>query len=145
MEREKLEDAVFFKNAYFNEIRQLPNRTNVEILIGEQIERSHRHEKPFLITTIEYLNYDENSVVELSNLISESIRDEDILAHIENRVFLILFNEYLEDKNFTILLRRFQKKLAEHKKFQVEIGKSNYPKDSQTASGLIDEAKKHIQ
>jgi len=138
-------DSVLIKNAYFNHITNLPNRTNIEIVIAEQIERSNRHDKPFLLTTIKFLNYNEDLVVEFSNLILGSIRDEDILAHIEKNVFLVLFNEYLEEKNFTILLRRFQKNLGESHKFQVEIGKSKYPDDSKNVSGLIDEAKKHIQ
>lgn len=138
-------DSVLIKNAYFNQITKLPNRTNIEIVIGEQMERSNRHDKPFLLTTIKYLNYDKEMVIEFSNLILGSIRDEDILAHIEDNVFLVLFNEYLEEKNFTILLRRFQKNLGENRKFQVEIGKSKYPDDSKNVSGLINEAIKHVQ
>ena len=138
-------DAVLIKNAYFNEITQLPSKTNIEIIVNEQIDRVKRHEKSFLVATVELLNYDKESVIEFSDLLLSTIRDEDMLAHIEDNLFLIVFNEYLEEKNFVILRRRLDTKLAQEKKFAIAIGKSKYPDDSQTVSGLIDKAKKQIQ
>jgi GGDEF domain-containing protein len=145
LQEREVGDALLIKNAYFNELTQLPNRNNVEIMINEQIDRSKRHEKQFLVATIELLNYDKDKIVEFSNLILDSIRNEDILAHIEDNLFLIVFNEYLEEKNFVVLRRRFDSKIAKEKKFAIAIGKSKYPNDSETVSGLIDRAKKQIQ
>jgi GGDEF domain-containing protein len=139
--RERLEgDAALIKSAYFNEITQLPNKNNIEIVIGEQIDRSHRHEKPFLVTVIKVLNYNKDTILELSNRIVTCTRDEDIVGHIEDDTFLILFNEYLEEENYSILYERMKKSFSKDDIYDVIIGKSQYPEDSKSVSGLIEEA-----
>lgn len=138
-------DALLIKNAYFDKITQLPNRNNAEIMVEEQLARSKRHKKHFLMATIKLLNYSEESIVEFSKLIEETLRSEDILTHIGKNEFLIIFNEYLEEKNFIILRRRFEAKIAKEKKFAIEIGKSKYPDDSESVTELIEKASKQIQ
>ena len=138
-------DAALIKNAYFHKLTQLPNKKNIEIIIHEQIERSKRHDKSFLVAVIEVLNYQEEKITTLSHIIQESLRDEDIVAHIEENLFLVLFNEYLEEDNFSILLHRLQRNIHESKEFHVAIGKSQYPRDAQDVNGLIYEAKRHIK
>jgi len=138
-------DAFLIKKAYFDKITQLPNRNNAEIIVAEQLERSMRHKKHFLLATVKLLNYDKDKIVEFSKLIQDSIRGEDILTHIEKNEFLIVFNEYLEDKNFVVLRRRFDAKIAKAKEFAIEIGKSKYPDDAQSVAELMEKASKQIQ
>lgn len=139
------EDASLIKNAYFHKLTELPNRKNIEIVMNEQIDRSKRHDKAFLVVALEVRDYQEEKIVKLSNLIVTSLRDEDMVAHIEDNLFLILFNEYLEEQNFSLILNRLQRNIQEDKEFHVSIGKAHYPKDAQDANGLIYEAKNHIK
>ena len=138
-------DAVLIKNAYFHRLTQLPNRKNIEIIINEQIERAKRHDKTFLLAAIEVLDYKEEKIVGLSRIITQTLRDEDIVAHIEDNLFLIVFNEYLEEKNFTILLHRLQRNIQASKEFHIAIGKAQYPEDAQDVNSLIYEVKNHLK
>jgi diguanylate cyclase (GGDEF)-like protein len=142
-------DKLLIKQAYFNPITELPNRTNIEIVVAEQIDRSRRHDKSFVVGIVIIENYDAKFIRAASNLILESLRDEDILAHISDETFLILFNEYLEESNFDIILRRmktkFDKKLTNEEgnsmNLKVLIGHSIYPEDASTIDDLIRAAK----
>ena len=138
-------DELLIKNAYFNKFTNLPNRSNIDIVIHEQIERSKRHNKAFMVAVIEMLDYDEDKIVTLSNLIVDSLRDEDVVAHIENNLFLVLFNEYLEDENLPLLLQRLQRTLHKSKEYHVAIGKAHYPEDAEDVNSLIEMAKKDIK
>jgi len=142
-------DQLLIKQAYFNPITELPNRTNIKIVVSEQIDRSRRHDKSFVIGIVIIQNYNEKFIRAASNLILESLRDEDVLAHISENTFLILFNEYLEESNFDIILRRmktkFDKKLTNEEgdsmNFKVLLGHSIYPEDASSIDDLIDAAK----
>jgi len=145
LKNRKRGDAALIRNAYFNEVTELPNRNNIEIIINEQIERSQRHNKTFLVVSIEVLNYDVDTILEFSDIVVDTLRNEDIVAHIDERIFVVLFNEYLEEKNFKILYKRLMENINAAKKFKVAVGKSKYPDDGDDASGLIEAAKRHIQ
>ena len=141
-------DKLLIKQAYFHPITELPNRTNIDIVIGEQIDRSQRHEKPFLISVLKIRNYDVNFIYKISTLLLEALRDEDILAHTKDDTFVIVFNEYLEEENFAILVERIQKIFTqsilnekdERQKVEISMGHCKYPQDATSISSLIDEA-----
>ncbi|MBN2817255.1 MAG: hypothetical protein JXQ67_11275 [Campylobacterales bacterium] len=134
-------DAELIKQAYFNQITMLPNANNAEIVLSEQIERAKRRDKDFLVTTVALLNYSDELVVELSNIIVEVLRNEDFVAHIENSKFLLIFNEYLEDKNYALVLGRLKESITQHKKFEVSIKSVIYPKDFDSFETLLETLK----
>ena len=141
-------DGMLIKQAYFNPVTELPNRTNIEVVIGDQIDRSHRHEKPFLVAVLIVKEYKGEFIRSISDTLVTTFRDEDILAHIEDDTFVVVFNEYLQETNFEILLQRinavFDKKITneenESMKVELAIGHSKYPDDAVSISGLIEEA-----
>ncbi|WP_321778274.1 diguanylate cyclase domain-containing protein [Sulfurimonas sp.] len=113
--------------------------------------------KYFLLAVVKVMNFQEvklrneqranEFIVEVGDRLLESIRDEDMLSHISQNGFLIVFNEYLEDKNSDILFERilnaFKEPFVDAKgsiKIDIKIGKSTYPKDSEDSAGLINEA-----
>ncbi len=151
--------ASLIKRAYFDHITELPNRTNIDMIIGEQISRTQRHKKTFLLAVVKVMNYHEielrskeraqDLIVETGERLLESIRNEDMLSRITENGFVIVFNEYLEDENSDIIFQRinnaFQKKLQHEKgstDIKIKIGKSRYPDDGVDAEGLINEAKR---
>jgi diguanylate cyclase (GGDEF)-like protein len=142
-------DQLLIKQAYFNPITELPNRINIEIVVSEQIDRSRRHDKSFVVAVVIVQNYNEKFIRDISNLIIESLRDEDIVAHITDDTFLILFNEYLEENNFDIILRRMKtkfdkkltNKLGDSMNCKVKMGHSIYPDDASSIENLIALAK----
>ncbi len=42
--------SILIKKAYYNPVTELPNRSNIDIVISEQISRAHRHKKIFFIS-----------------------------------------------------------------------------------------------
>jgi len=150
-------ESLLVKKAYFNPITELPNRSNIDIVISEQICRAARHKKSFLVAVIRVINYHdiklrskeraEELIVEVSDRILDSIRNEDTLSHITENGFLIVFNEYLEEENSDILFNRinnaFKEKFQHDKgtlEIKIAIGKSKYPDNATQAKGLINEA-----
>ncbi len=145
---------VLIRNAYFNPLTDLPNRLNVELVIGEQIDRCLRHNHSFLIAVVKILNYydvkahsedlADQYIVEASNRILQAVRDEDIVGHITNDGFAIVFNEYLEEENFNIILQRIYNSFAEpplldtkyQLEYEISVGVSKFP-DNGTSTGLL--------
>lgn len=150
-------ESILIKKAYYNPITELPNRSNIDIVINEQIARAHRHKKTFLLAVVKVMNFQDvklrnedrarEFIVEVGDRLVESIRDEDMLSHISENGFLIVFNEYLEDKNSDILFNRISNACKEpfsdakgSIKIEIKMGKSTYPGDSQDSDDLINEA-----
>jgi diguanylate cyclase (GGDEF)-like protein len=147
-------DNALIRSAYFNPISELPNRTNIELVIGEQIDRARRHEQTFLLTVVKIINYNEvekkfkplvdEFIFEASNRLLSSIRDEDIIGHIADDSFIIVFNEYLNEKNYEIIINRIKKNFVD--KFQdkidysISIGHTRYENDGSDAEVLIEHA-----
>jgi len=153
-QREENESALI-KKAYFNPLTDLPNQQNLEIMITEQIHRTKRHKKTFVLAVIKILNYHdvalrskaiaEEFIIEASARIVESVRTEDIVAHTTENGFVILCNEYLEDDNSQIIFDRienaFREPLEINSKtslnFKISIGKAVYPSSGETGELLI--------
>nr|WP_321265542.1 GGDEF domain-containing protein [uncultured Sulfurimonas sp.] len=155
-EREE-SDLVLIKKAYFDAETNLPNKNNIEIIINEQIARASRHKKSFIVASIKVLNYHEINIrsksraqeliIESSDRLLNSIRNEDILSRICDNGFIIVFNEYLEEENLNIILKRINLAFEEQFKHdrgslnvQVSIGKSIYPHDATESQELINDA-----
>jgi diguanylate cyclase (GGDEF)-like protein len=150
---------VLIKNAYFNPVTELPNRMNIELVIGEQIDRALRHNQDFLLTVIKITNYHDVKIrskeladefmLEASNRVLNSVRDEDIVAQISDDTFLILFNEYLHEENYGLIVNRITKAFKKESQintkyyleFNIAIGHTKYPNDGTDAAILIDRAK----
>jgi diguanylate cyclase (GGDEF)-like protein len=150
---------VLIKNAYFNPVTELPNRMNIELVIGEQIDRALRHNQDFLLTVIKITNYHDVKIrskeladefmLEASNRVLNSVRDEDIVAQISDDTFLILFNEYLHEGNYGLIVNRITKAFKKESQintkyyleFNIAIGHTKYPNDGTDAAILIDRAK----
>ncbi|QOP45312.1 GGDEF domain-containing protein [Sulfurimonas paralvinellae] len=149
---------ILIKNAYFNPVTELPNRMNVELVIGEQIDRALRHNQEFLLTAIKITNYHDVKVrsqkladefmLEASNRVLDSVRDEDIVSQISDDGFLIVFNEYLQEENYGIIANRIKKAFEDephintkyHIEFNIALGNTKYPNDGTDAALLIDRA-----
>jgi len=127
------------KDAYFNPVTSLPNEANFDILLQEQIDRALRHQKTFLVVYIKLKYYENNEdIVNAANKLSESIRNEDSLAHITTDEFVILFNEYLEKENYNIVLQRL---IEAFPKYSIRLGKSTFPNDGEDKKYLLKSAK----
>ena len=152
-------ENILIKSAYFNPVTSLPNAENIKIVISEQIDRALRHDKSFLIIWIRIKNYHEvklhsnvlanEFILEASDRLIQSTRSEDIVGHVNDDTFIVVFNEYLEDENYNILLKRVEEAFSEAPKldtkynieFQIAIGKSKFPDDAKEAAALIERAK----
>jgi len=151
---------VLIRNAYFNPLTDLPNRLNIELVIGEQIDRCLRHNNSFLIAVVKILNYydvkahseelADEFMIEASNRVLQSIRDEDILGHITDDGFAIVFNEYLEEENFHIILGRLKEAFIEPPTldtkyslvYEISVGISKFPDHGTDTNLLLDKATK---
>ena len=150
-------DLLLIKKAYFDPVTELPNKRNIEIVLSEQIARTSRHKKSFLVAAIKVTNYthvNEAStqrgaefIAEVGDRLLGSIRNEDMLSRISDNEFIIVFNEYLEETNFNVIVNRINTKLKE--KFQddngeldikIKIGESKYPDDATEPQELINKA-----
>ncbi|QOP40958.1 diguanylate cyclase [Sulfurimonas marina] len=143
------------KEAYFNPVTNLPNKKNIKFVFDEQIDRTLRHNQSFLILAIKMNNYHQlkNQSTELvnefmyeaSNIIIKSTRNEDLVAHIYDDIFIILFNEYLEEDNSHIVIERLQKGFSENPvdidaSYDVSMGLTKYPNDGTDSETLIEKA-----
>ncbi|MFT7002725.1 MAG: diguanylate cyclase (GGDEF)-like protein [Sulfurimonas sp.] len=150
-------NLVLIKKAYFDTVSQLPNRSNLDIILNEQIARAVRHKKSFFLAVIRIGNYNSissrskerasNVILDSSNRLSGSIRNEDTLSRISDNSFAIVFNEYLEEENLSIITDRittaFEEKFYDDKnsfKIEITIGISKYPDDATEINELINEA-----
>ncbi len=155
--REKAETALV-KEAYFNPITELPNRKNLDIILEEQIHRVHRRAQSFLIAVIRIKNYNEINlrsktlgdefITEAGSKLVDAVREEDLVAHISESNFVLLFNEHLEEENYGIIFDRIKsifkdRYQVDNKKtlaYDISIGKSEYPNDGTDGPTLITEA-----
>jgi len=158
MKKREATETALVKEAYFHPISELPNRKNIDIMITEQIHRVHRRDQSFLIVIIRIKNYSDvnmRSKSEGSEFISEAgtrvvdmVRDEDMVAHISDNTFAILFNEYLEENNYEILFKRLKNVFTDEfqitqKKsliYDIGFGYSQYPKNGIDGDTLINKA-----
>lgn len=107
-----------FQEAYFDPVTKLPNKKNIMYVFDEQISRTLRHDRAFTVLVIKINSFGkirENSikmadkfVYEVSNVIIKLTRDEDLVSRIDEDVFMILFNEYLEGDKYQLILKRLQ-------------------------------------
>jgi len=150
--------SALIKSAYFNEVTELPNRANIDLVISEQIDREKRHNKSFLVTIIKIINYHEiklrskdladNYMLEASNRLLSSVRDEDIVGHVTEDGFIIVFNEYLQDNNVDIVLNRIEAAFKEKPhidtkyniEYKISLGTVKYPEDGISGDLLIERA-----
>lgn len=155
--REDSETALV-KEAYFHPISELPNKKNIDIIIGEQIHRVHRHATSFIIAVVRIKNYNDvklrsktvgdEFITEAGSRLVDSVRNEDMVAHISDSNFAILFNEYLQEDNYEIVFNRikdaFKEKYQIDKKKSLEytigFGYSRYPDNGTDSQTLINEA-----
>jgi len=150
-------DLILIKKAYFDPVTELPNRNNVDIIISEQIARASRHKKSFIVAAVKLLNYHEVNlrsksraeelIIESSDRLLSSMRNEDMLSRISDNGFIIVFNEYLEEENSNIIFDRintlFKEKFVHDKgslDIEISIGKSIYPDDATESKDLINDA-----
>lgn len=155
--REESEMALV-KEAYFNPISELPNRRNIDIIINEQVHRVHRHATSFLVAVVRVKNYHEVNlrskkigdefITEAGSRLVDSVRNEDMVAHISDHNFVLLFNEYLQEDNYEIVFNRIkdafkEKYQVDEKKFieyEIGFGYSKYPDNGTDSDTLINEA-----
>ena len=158
IKRQRESENVLIKSAYFNPVTELPNRANIELVLGDQIDRALRHNQNFLVTVVKVSNYHDVKVrskeladefmLEASNRLISSVRDEDIVGHITDDGFVIVFNEYLNEENYDIIVKRINAAFVEaphintkyHIEYKIEIGHTKYPNDGTDAALLIDRA-----
>ena len=97
--------------AYFDELTTLPNREGISMIIDDQITRCERRDKVFFIVVVTIERPIEGTIVEAGNRLFNSIRSEDTVAHISKGVFVIVFNEYLEEANSGLIFNRIKQAL----------------------------------
>ena len=146
------------KEAYFNPISELPNRKNIDIIINEQMNRVHRHADSFIIAVIRIKNYNDVNlrsktlgdefITEAGSRLVDSVRNEDVVAHISDNNFAILFNEYLKEDNYEIVFNRIKDSFKEEYRvddkktlhYIIGFGYSKYPDNGTDGETLINEA-----
>jgi len=156
--RRKENDDLLIRCAYFNPVTDLPNRQNIELVINEQIDRALRHNQSFLLTVVKITNYHDVKakseelgdafMLEASERLLACIRDEDIVAHTTDDGFVIVFNEYLDEENYDIIIKRIKKTFKEHPhihtkyhlSYNISFGHTKYPNDGTDAKLLIERA-----
>ncbi len=131
-------DLELIKSAYFNPITHLPNEENIKFVLHEYIERAKRHQKRFLVASICVESLPQSEIVGLSHLLVESLRDEDVVGHLSQEQFVILFNEYLSAENEAVLMQRLQQSIALQSSVEVNIVTLEYPKDASSATELLE-------
>jgi len=152
-------ENILIKNAYYHPVTALPNKENIKIVISEQIQRALRHDKSFLVVLIRIKNFyevqlhskvlAEEFIVEASNRLLQSTRNEDIIGQIGDESFLIVFNEYLQEENYHKVLQRVKESFRQPPKlntrynidFKVSIGTSKYPDEANDVKSLIEKAR----
>ena len=151
-------ELALIKKAYYNPVTELPNLANVKMMIDEQMNRTLRHERNFILAVIKIKNYHEVSlhaqeyaesfINEAADRIVDSLRTEDIVAHTTENGFVILFNEYLESDNFHILLERLNNAFSSRVQlnsttsfgYEISIGTVTSSGEYPTSDLLINEA-----
>lgn len=134
-------DLALIKGAYFHPLTHLPNEENIKLVMQEYLERAKRHQKSFMVASISVDALSQSDLVALSHLLVDSLRDEDTVGHIDEQLFVVLFNEYLELENTEMLLQRLHDKLQLERFGDVRISKAYYPEDAQDVQGLISQIK----
>ena len=158
MEERNVGEHDLIKRAYYNPITELPNLSNVKMVIDEQMNRTTRHKRNFLLAVIKIQNYHDVNmhsteygktfIIEAANRIVDALRTEDVVAHTTDNGFVILFNEYLEKENYNILVERLNNSFAEKLKinsstffdFKISIGTVTSSELYTTSEALINEA-----
>ncbi len=148
----KKDEADLINEAYFDKLTKLPNKHNIDITINDQIIRCGRHQKSFFTAIIKIDNLNEvvqsaskeAVVVDAGDRLFESIRNEDVVGHISEDSFTVVFNEYLEDNNLDIILQRinnaFKKEFIvdnKSQKIKISIGVAKFPQDATSKKELI--------
>ncbi len=141
--------------AYFDPLTHLPNRNNIETVLVEQINRCQRHEKNFYLTAITIDDFAtlqstynkrtmDRFIVELSDQLFNSIRNEDMVGHVADDSFIIIFNEYLDDRHLDLIFERIRTTLeapytigTATLESSISIGVSNYPENATSSKELI--------
>ena len=136
-------EADLIKKAYFDPLTELPNRENINIILDDQMHRCQRHDKSFYTAIVKIDNLNDAVVAESGLRLFNSIRNEDIVGYISKGVFVIIFNEYLEEANAYIIFNRiqgaFEKELTVNNhslKVSANIVVNTYPEKS-TVDELI--------
>lgn len=153
-------ENVLIKNAYYHPLTSLPNKENIKMVISEHIQRSLRHKKSFLVMLIRIKNFHEvqlhsqelaeEFIIEASNRLLLSTRNEDIIGQISDDSFLIVFNEYLQEENYNKVLQRVKESFIEPPElntkynidFKVAVGTCKYPDEAAEPDQMIEKARK---
>ena len=138
-------ESDLIKKAYFDPLTALPNSESINIILDDQISRCQRHEKSFFTAIIKINDPIDEVIVESGLRLFNSIRKEDTVGHISKDVFIIIFNEYLNESNLKIILDRilkdfeknFSSKANKSFKISIDININTYPNKS-TIKELID-------
>ena len=131
-------ESDLIKKAYFDPLTALPNSQSINIILDDQISRCERHEKSFFTAIIKINNEMDEVIVESGLRLFNSIRKEDTVGHISKGVFIIIFNEYLDEPNLKIILERilkdfeknFSSKANESFKISIDMNINTYPNKS---------------
>jgi len=159
--KKRLEDEnILIKKAYYHPVTSLPNKENIKIVISEQIQRVLRHNKSFLVMVIRIKNFREvqlhskvlaeEFMLEASSRLLQTTRSEDMIGHISDDSFIIVFNEYLVEENYKRVYQRVKESFVQTPKlntkysidFKISIGTCNYPDEAGSADALIEKARK---
>lgn len=100
------------QKAYFDPLTSLPNKENVNIILDDYIYRCQRQQKTFFTAIVQIDNTSDEILVESGKRLFDSIRREDLVGHISKGVFIVIFNEYLEQSNVSIIVERIHKAFA---------------------------------
>ena len=87
-------------------------------------------------------------ITEAGSKLVDAVREEDLVAHISESNFALLFNEHLEEENYGIIFDRIKsifkdRYQVDNKRtlaYDISIGKSEYPNDGADGPTLITEA-----
>jgi GGDEF domain-containing protein len=140
-------ESDLIKKAYFDPLTSLPNAENINIILDDQIYRCQRRNKSFFTAVITVDNLNDEAIAESGLRLFNSIRKEDTVGYLSNGIFVILFNEYLEESNADIIFNRINKAFEKMftvnnhtTKVSIEINTNKYPEKA-TVAELLSQAK----
>lgn len=106
-------ESDLIKKAYFDPLTALPNLENINIILDDQIYRCQRREKSFFTALIKINDSRDSVMIESGQRLFNSIRTEDTVGYINTGIFIIVFNEYLDEPNLKIIIDRINKSFEE--------------------------------
>jgi diguanylate cyclase (GGDEF)-like protein len=141
--------------AYFDILTRIPNRQSIEAELDQQIAKCRRKQKSFYIAQIDLDDFKKINdslghaigdalLIEVANILYQSIRKEDMVGRIGGDEFIIIFNEDMKDEDLHVIFERifksFEKAIVIDNQTiysSLSLGIAKYPDDAKSEVELF--------